>query len=373
MGSPAGSRPTADDFEAVGLYDPCVDAGRGRLELLQWLHDHGLTLDEMVTAHRDRALGAVVGDRRLVPGERLDRATAVERSGLDGDRFDAIAGAFGFTRLQTSPPDEIGFTDAEVGAIAAFSALGDVFTDADSLAFLRVIGGAMNRIAEAGVSLFLHLVEDPTLQSGASELELAQQVFDAVGVVDGLAEQLDPVLRRQLMQAVERTRQAMIGEAERFWYRYTVGFVDLVGYTELSGSLSAPALAEFLRDFEGRAHDIVHGHGARVVKLIGDEVMFTAIDPAEAVAAGLALIAAFDDGSTAPRGGMACGDVLLSGGDYFGSVVNLAARLVDLAVPGELLVTDELAAAAPSCSFEPAGRRVVKGFADPVGVRSAGR
>jgi class 3 adenylate cyclase len=50
--------------------------------------------------------------------------------------------------------------------------------------------------------------------------------------------------------------------------------------------------------------------------------------------------------------------------------VNLASRLVDAAVPQEILVTAEVAAAASECSFDPAGRRVVKGFADPVVVFS---
>ena len=71
-----------------------------------------------------------------------------------------------------------------------------------------------------------------------------------------------------------------------------------------------------------------------------------------------------------PRGGLAYGNVLVRGGDYYGSVVNLASRLVDEAVPQEMLVTEQVAAAAAGCCFEPAGRRMVKGFSDPVQVRT---
>jgi class 3 adenylate cyclase len=67
---------------------------------------------------------------------------------------------------------------------------------------------------------------------------------------------------------------------------------------------------------------------------------------------------------------LAYGNVVLRGGDYYGSVVNLASRLVDEAVPLELLVTDELAEAAAACTFEPAGRRMIKGFDEPIAVRS---
>ena len=131
-------------------------------------------------------------------------------------------------------------------------------------------------------------------------------------------------------------------------------------------------LAGFLRDFEGRAYDVVTGEGARVVKLIGDEVMFVASDPAAACRAASELMKGFgsEHELVVPRGGVAFGDVLVRGGDYYGPVVNLASRLVDEAVPQELLVTEELALVATGCTFEPAGRRMVKGFADPVSVRS---
>jgi class 3 adenylate cyclase len=66
---------------------------------------------------------------------------------------------------------------------------------------------------------------------------------------------------------------------------------------------------------------------------------------------------------------MAYGPVLARVGDYFGSTVNLAARLVDQAVPGEILVTRELAEQSGH-TLEPAGRRMLKGFSEPVAVYS---
>ncbi len=128
----------------------------------------------------------------------------------------------------------------------------------------------------------------------------------------------------------------------------------------------------FVRDFEGRAHALVTAAGARVVKLIGDEVMLVSSVPDAACLAAHSLLSGFESFGhhVVPRGGLAYGNVLLRGGDYYGSVVNLASRLVDEAVPQELLVTDEAARAATSCEFAPAGRRMVKGFSDPVVVRS---
>ena len=65
---------------------------------------------------------------------------------------------------------------------------------------------------------------------------------------------------------------------ERLHYRYAVGFIDLVGFTPISQTMSGQQLRLFMRDFEGRAHDSVTAAGARLVKLIGDEVMFVAPD-----------------------------------------------------------------------------------------------
>ncbi|MEO1065036.1 MAG: adenylate/guanylate cyclase domain-containing protein [Actinomycetota bacterium] len=359
-----------DDFRRAGLYDPEVDAGTGRLELLRWLDEGGFDLPTMVEAMACDRLGALMGDRRLVPGPLLTRAEALAATGLSPARFDELVTAFGLEPIDWSPPGEIGFSEAEVVALPVFDQLSSMFTASEALSLVRVIGSAINRIAEAAVSLFLNDIESPALLHGESELVLGRQVYEAIGLLDGLTEQLDPILRRHVLQATERTRRTTTGDSERFVYRFAIGFVDLVGFTSLSSGMPAPELGAFLRDFEGRAHELASRDRARIVKLIGDEVMFVATDAAAACRAGLALMRGFDDGTVVPRGGLAFGDVLLRGGDYYGAVVNLAARLVDEAVPGEMLATDELASAAVSCTFEPAGRRMVKGFDEPVPVKT---
>ena len=363
---------TVEEYERAGLYDPIGDATNGRIELLSWLVEQGFTIPEMQQAFAADALVAMPGDRRMVPGERMTRARAIEESGLTPEDFDAYATAFGFVAIEGSPAGEVGYTAAEVETLAAVSMLASVFSPEEAKSLVRVIGSSLARIGEAAVSLFLADIESPHVLSGAREIELAHSVYDAVGLLDGLAERLDPVLRRLMLQAVERTRQTSIDITERFQYRYAVGFVDLVGFTAMSSHMDAPALSAFMGRFEGQAHDVATGAGARVVKLIGDEVMFIATDAAAACRAAIALMEAFNGEyvGVVPRGGMAYGNVVLRGGDYYGSVVNLAARLVDEAVPLELLVTDELADAAVDCEFEPAGRRMVKGFDEAVSVRS---
>jgi adenylate cyclase len=123
----------------------------------------------------------------------------------------------------------------------------------------------------------------------------------------------------------------------------------------------------------------VAAHDGRVVKLIGDEVMYVAVDIVSACEIALGLTETFGGGETriAPRGGLVAGDVVARGGDYYGSVVNLASRIAELAVPHEILVTDEVReraekAAAPF-RFDPAGRQMLKGFEEPVELYAVSR
>jgi class 3 adenylate cyclase len=364
--------PSTEDFVAVGLYDPAADAPVGRLELLEWLAAKGFTLDDMIAAQQAGGLNALATDWKTLPGERLTRAAAMETSGLSSDDFDAFTRALGFTRVQRAPDGEIGITAADLEALTLFASLADSFTREEAIGLVRVIGAAVARVAEASVSMFLNDIEAHMLASGGSELDLATSAYDLIDLIPALSGQFDSVLRRHVQQAVERTRVATIEHNERFLYRYAIGFVDLVGFTEVSRSMEPRTLAKFMRDFEGRAHDVVTAGDARIVKLIGDEVMFAATDADAACQAAGALMDGFgtDRDHVVPRAGIAFGEVLVRGGDYYGTIVNLASRLVDEAVPQELLVTQEVATAAEGHHFEPAGRRMVKGFEQPVTVLS---
>src|SRR5262249_29685486 len=153
--------------------------------------------------------------------------------------------------------------------------------------------------------------------------------------------------------------------------RLVVGFVDLVGFTTLGQRFSSEELVEVIERFEEVAYETVAARDGRVVKLIGDEVMFVVRDAAAACDVALKLVEHFaGDPAVTPGGGLGWGELLYRGGDYYGPTVNLAARVAQIAVPGELLVTTELAARAPGAGlrFEPAGKRMLKGFDEPVAL-----
>ena len=229
----------------------------------------------------------------------------------------------------------------------------------------------MERIAEAAVAVYVQGPEEQLRRRHASAAECARANMLATELALDLGVGLAPVFRHHMRQTVARQRVIQEGVSRRELARLAIGFVDLVGSTTLQAGLDPRALAEQVRRFESRAFDVIVGGGGRLVKFIGDEIMFAAVDPAAGVRIVADLVAAFSDDGTQPRGGLVFGEVLFRHGDYYGPMVNLAARLVDAAIPGETLVDGSVVAqAGEDATFEPAGRRMLKGFDEPVAVWS---
>jgi adenylate cyclase len=144
-----------------------------------------------------------------------------------------------------------------------------------------------------------------------------------------------------------------------------VGFADLVSFTRVSRELDEQGLAELVENFESRASDVVATHGARLVKTLGDEVLFTAPTPETAAHIALELIDQLRDEGREVRVGLSYGPVLPTMGDVFGTTVNLAARLTTMAHPCTVLVDQGVAGAvegSPGLVAQRIRRRPVRGL-----------
>jgi class 3 adenylate cyclase len=337
---------------------------------LEWLADQGITVGQMVDAHARDALTHVAGGLALRPGERLTRAEVAERSGLSLAEVEQLSLIVGLT---VGDPDERVYSAADIEVLKLFEPGAGFFGEEALKRFVRVVASSMARVADAAVSVFLAEVQTPLDTAKAGELALAKADLEAIGWLNLLPGLMDAVFRPHMERAIEQSRAAQSGSSATTVV-LAVGFIDLVGFTPLSERLPATELGALVDGFESAASDTVALNGGRVVKLIGDEVMFIAVDPAAACAIALALVDRFGGGELAvtPRGGVAVGEVLMRGGDYYGPVVNIASRVAGLAVPNEILVTAEVqhrVNAAPldtGLVFAPAGRRMLKGFTDPV-------
>lgn len=359
-------------LEELGPYDPSADDARDQRAVYELLLDRGATVEEIAAAVRQRRLAGLVTTVVLL-GPRSARLTPrqmAERVGISVDLVRRVWRTWGFS---DAGPDDPLFVeeDAEVfRLVAAFQSLGA--GEEGDLQMGRVIGAAMQRIADAGGARIRSLVEAPLRRGGAGDFTVARAYA-------GLAETTTPQTRRILDRvyvhhlAREALRQlevtadiSGVGASD-----LTVGFADLVGFTEMSQQLTMRELSQALSRFEERAGGVIVECGGRLVKVIGDAVMFAADEVTTACEAALGLAEAFRGMLLVPplRVGVAAGEVLLYEGDLFGPVVNLASRAAGLARPGTVLATREVrerVAGNPAYGFRPIGARAVKGFEERV-------
>ncbi len=345
-----------------GLYDPAATDAADRLELLSWIEAHGATVPQMVAACETRQLNALVGDLRLRPGVRFTLTETATRTGLDAELVRKLRRAGG---LPDVADDEPVYNDGDVEMFKLFAMARELFSTGELVHFVRVVGGSLRRVAEAASEMFMRDVEAGLSEKG-TELDQAKANLVAIELVQSAVGLFDPMFRAHLESGTANTRRARSGSADYSTTPLTVGFVDLNGFTARSGAMSATELLELVVEFEAAAVDLVAENGGRLIKLIGDEVMFSTVDSDAACRIGSKLIERAGSWGSNARGGVAQGLVITSGGDIYGETVNLASRIADLAVPGELLVNSAVTTSASGMVFEPAGRRQLKGFADPV-------
>jgi len=343
-----------------GLYDPTAPNAADRLELLRYTAGHGITLEEMVERARAGTLTrAVVDDvMALRPTATVD--DIARRLGVEPELVVRIWLALGFP---TPPPDQPVAAEEELALLTAFRVILDLFGLEGALQFTRVIGSSIGRIAEAAVGAFLVNVEAPLMSEGAGEAARARTSAESAAQAQALPTLFEGLYRRHFLLAVERTR-ATQGPASFGTFHLTIGFCDLVGYTAWSRTLTNEELARAVNDFEQAAHDLITSAGGRVVKSLGDAVLFASADPVAAARVALELTEVVEAHPvlTSLRSALATGEVLGRDGDYYGPVVNLAARVVKEAAPGTV-VSDR---AIDGFTATPLGAPDLRGVGGPV-------
>jgi adenylate cyclase len=341
--------------------DPEVAASAGMLDavalLRPLLNEVGVRDDEIDAAAHNGSLHMLALDRLLGidPAEYTLDEVAMH-SGLQADSIRAYWRALGFPDPR---PNEKLFSANDLEMLARVQSFIEEGALAPSLAvqMARVIGSNLARIATAQIEAIEravavgvaepppHSPDDP-MHTGdvaptdeeAEEEDLAaaaQRAADLLPMMPGL---MEFVWRRHLGAAARRRILRAVNEVET---QVVVGFADLVGFTAQTQQLPEDELAEVVGRFESIAYDVVAGHAGRVVKTLGDEVMFTCDDVKDGalIASDLASRYRADEALSDVRVGLALGDVLERDGDVFGPVVNLAHRIVTVAYPATVVVS----------------------------------
>jgi class 3 adenylate cyclase len=344
-------------------------------ELRDWLRSQGATEEQL--AARDSCgaeLVSVASDLAIARDAKLSADDLAVRTGQQTQHVVDIFRSYGVAVPDPAAPV---FTEADALLVDVVCEAGVIPASPDGRALARVVATALDGVAEAAVALYVQGHDHAMFESGERPVVHAQKDMAMIDLAGRLGQGMGVLFRHHLRQAIARQRVGQIDVSSRDMVRIGIGFVDLVGSTAYGEQADAAELRQLVTEFEARTFDVAAEHGGRVVKFIGDEIMVAVLDPVEGCRLMRGLVKACCTGGLQPRGGLSYGEVLFRGGDYYGREVNLASRLVDTAIPGEVLVDDGVVQAierrgvpTPDLCFEPGGRRLLKGFADPVAVWS---
>lgn len=305
----------------------------------------------------------------LLGGElRYTRVDAVRLSGVTREFSGRLWRAFGYPSM---PDDAVAYTEGDIAALCRIRRLMDdeVLDEDGVVRLVRAFGQTMTRLAEWQVNLLRGMLSpEPSDQPSAEAVEAIVHIAEKhIGefeplVVHAWRRQLAAAGTRAMAAAATRENGDPAGRPMT-----TVGFADMVSFTQVSRELEEIELARVVEWFEETAADIIASCGGRLVKTLGDEVLFSAESPRIGAEIALTVAAAIQDETEVPdvRVGVAYGPVLPLMGDVFGTTVNLAARLTSLARPGSVVIDTELAAQlekAPEYEVTRIARRPVRGL-----------
>jgi adenylate cyclase len=301
--------------------------------------------------------------RILGGGARYTPAEVWERAGVPEELARELWLAMGFPR---TPDGERSLTERDLDALRRAGDLlaSRAFDDTQLVAQTRVMSQALSTVAAAHVET-LAAADRPAgfladLAAGRATAQPGADEVAAADLLDALDRLLPYLYRRHLLAALERA--VLAGEPSRPTLPTTVvGFADLTDFSAATARATEEELTDLVDDFATIAARLIATAGGRVVKLIGDEVMFSVDDPATAANLALDLVdAARCPGLPPVHVGLALGPVLGHHGDLFGSTVNVASRLADAARAGTVLVNEAMASAvsAPPDTSNPAGGRL---------------
>jgi adenylate cyclase len=359
------------DFAALGLLDGLDEpARRARVELLEHLYDGGCTVEELQDAAAEGRLALLPAERALGTGGDLTVEDVAAEAGVEVEQLEAVRRACG---LPLPPPDvaELGELDL-AGARALARFLEGGLPLEGLIEASRVFGEATAHAAAAAGTLANAAIPQPgdtehdfALRLATATRELTPPAVELLGIMYRLHNREN--LRQQIIDPDELSagRRSDVHEV-------SVGFCDLVGFTQLGEGVPAADLGAIATRLAAIAADVARPP-VRLVKTIGDAVMLVAPEPAPLLDAALDLMeAANREGEQFPavHAGAAHGPALRRWGDYYGGPVNLAARLTERARPASLITDGAVRAGAGDGGFawSEAGLKRLKGMTEPTPV-----
>jgi adenylate cyclase len=345
-------------------------AAAAQARVVARMRERGHSLEDLKKAGREGRLSfGLVEDLFRRPAEQVTVDEVARETGLEPELVERILVILGtpLERERVLNPEDVEALRHCARALAAG------FPLAAFLQLVRVYVQSLRRIADAEVRLTHLYVHEPMIRDGVPELEMAEELGDLAADVLPLAAPLTEYLHTRYlrffleqdvvghMESELGTRSSELGQVP-----VALCFIDLTGftrYTEEEGDLEALDVVEnFVETVEATLPP-----EAMVVKTIGDEVMVVSPDPGSLTEWAVEILGRFRQ-RPRPRVGVHYAEAVYRDGDYFGTHVNLAHRVVNRAQAGELLATDRVVEAVDGrggITFEPIGEVRLKGFPEP--------
>ena len=301
-----------------------------------------LDLNKRFAAVR-RSVGAL--EKVLLQGPRkYSRRDLAEQQDIPERLTSVYWRSLGFTPVDE---DTVVFTEEDAYAIGDLAAIVEegVITERAFSSISRGLGFHMGRLA---MWITEALVDEAKYADGLDHAQARQQMLDSIPeLLEIFESQVMFAFRRQLAAYAARAGSEVLHRDtdELFPLQRAVGFADLVQFTRLAQDLPGAELADMVGRFESVSRDIISVGGGRVVKTVGDEIMFLADTPEDGAQIAVSLAEMITESPDLPpvRVGLAWGSMFSRYGDVFGPTVNLAARMESVARPGAVLVDSDTA------------------------------
>ena len=339
------------------------------------MRERGYSLEDLKAAGREGRLAFGFAEELFADDEgEVTLESVAAETGLEVELIERILTMMG---TPVGMEHELSAADAVAIRLCA-RVLAAGFPLVAFLQLVRVYVQSLRRIAEAEVRLFHLYVHEPLIRDGVPELQMAEEMGDLAAQIMPLAAPLTEYLHNRYLRFyieqdvvghMEVGGEQSTAELELGHVAVTLCFIDLTGFTRFTEEEGDIEALDVVENFVETVEATLPGE-ATIVKTIGDEVMVVSRDPAALTEWAVAFLGRFDR-RPQPRVGIHTGDAVYRDGDYFGGQVNLAHRIVNRALAGEVLVTDRVAASLagrPGLRLEPIGEVSLRGFPAPTAL-----
>ncbi|HTU14363.1 MAG TPA: adenylate/guanylate cyclase domain-containing protein [Solirubrobacterales bacterium] len=344
-------------------------AAAAQARVVARMRERGHSLEDLKEAGKDGKLAFGFTEEFFADkSEPVSISQAAIETGLSEELIERIMVVLG---TPTGRERFLSEVDVDALGILASVAHGGLPIEA-VLQLVRVYAQAVRRIADAEVRLFHLFVHEPMMRDGLGAMEMAEEMGQLVELASPTTRPLFEYLHDRYVRyfieqdVVGHMEDEFSGDLEADQIRISLCFIDLTGFTRFTEEEGDAEAFSVIEQFT-EAVEATLPPEANIVKTIGDEVMVVSPDPVTLVEWAVGFLALFED-RPKPRAGVHYGGAVFRDGDYYGGQVNLAHRVVNRALGGEVLVTEPVADAIgehEDLELDGLGAVELKGFPEP--------